>query len=187
MARGTRWDLPLKVPVTVKPWDFRVWGVSLCRVYWATTCQEPNLLLSPAVPTCARHHGMQRGWYPVYLWGWDAMEKGLVSSQQGTIDWMALSSIPPSYKEPRWTGTSLHPFKFLTVTASPCSFSKVDQEIMNIIQERLKACQQREGESSKQNCAKELEQFHKVAKAFHDRCEWPSALSRVCNLMAFSS
>ncbi|KAH0505389.1 NADH dehydrogenase [ubiquinone] 1 beta subcomplex subunit 10 [Microtus ochrogaster] len=45
---------------------------------------------------------------------------------------------------------------------------KVNQETVSIIQERLQACQQREGESSKQNCAKELEQCTEVPKVFYD-------------------
>ncbi|XP_029364453.1 NADH dehydrogenase [ubiquinone] 1 beta subcomplex subunit 10 [Echeneis naucrates] len=46
---------------------------------------------------------------------------------------------------------------------------KVDQEIVKVIQERLRACQQREGASHLQNCANEIQQFNEVTKNFQSR------------------
>ena len=50
-------------------------------------------------------------------------------------------------------------------------FSKVDQEIVKVIQERMRACYQREGSSYVQNCAKEIEQFEETSKNFQLRCK----------------
>ncbi|XP_043089759.1 NADH dehydrogenase [ubiquinone] 1 beta subcomplex subunit 10 [Puntigrus tetrazona] len=46
---------------------------------------------------------------------------------------------------------------------------KVDQEIVRVIQDRLRACNQREGASYKQNCRDEISQFHSVSKSFQSR------------------
>ncbi|KAL3053822.1 hypothetical protein OYC64_006199 [Pagothenia borchgrevinki] len=46
---------------------------------------------------------------------------------------------------------------------------KVDQEIVKVIQERMRACYQREGSSYVQNCAKEIEQFEETSNNFQLR------------------
>ncbi|KAM6957064.1 NADH dehydrogenase [ubiquinone] 1 beta subcomplex subunit 10 [Aplochiton taeniatus] len=46
---------------------------------------------------------------------------------------------------------------------------KVDQEIVKVVQERLRACQQREGSSYPENCAKALQLFTEVATNYQSR------------------
>lgn len=47
----------------------------------------------------------------------------------------------------------------------------MDQEIVKVVQERMRACHQREGNSYVQNCAKEIKLFEEVSKNFQSRCK----------------
>ncbi|XP_068606162.1 NADH dehydrogenase [ubiquinone] 1 beta subcomplex subunit 10 [Brachionichthys hirsutus] len=46
---------------------------------------------------------------------------------------------------------------------------KVDREIVQLIQERLGNCRQREGENHEQSCVKEMQLFEEVSKNFMSR------------------
>ncbi|KAK0153129.1 NADH dehydrogenase [ubiquinone] 1 beta subcomplex subunit 10 [Merluccius polli] len=46
---------------------------------------------------------------------------------------------------------------------------KVDQEIVRVLQERIRACQQREGASAPQNCSKEVQDYDDATKAYMSR------------------